>query len=67
LSGVSGVAAATLAIHPKVSTDTPEPNADLVMRRPEGLWEELVQRSRVAKKAVSIETQRRAGDTRARS
>lgn len=25
-----------------------EPNADVAMRRPEGLWEELVQRSRVA-------------------
>jgi putative transcriptional regulator len=29
-----------------------EPNAEVVMRRPEGLWEELVQRSRVAGRAI---------------
>jgi putative transcriptional regulator len=29
-----------------------EPNADVAMRRPDGLWEELVQRSRVAKDGI---------------
>jgi putative AlgH/UPF0301 family transcriptional regulator len=29
-----------------------EPDADIAMRKPEGLWEELVRRSRVAKDAI---------------